>query len=145
MERYPKVACAKAGCRQWAMRGKEFCVTHSRERLRQPARAAPEGSPEVNPGVESLYARYVTGEEQAFLLDAIHKVLEDSGAHRIEEELAVARLAVAKAIQLDKPEAIARTAMVVARLEQIKRQLEGEQATGLIEAVNQILAELHEK
>jgi hypothetical protein len=91
--------------------------------------------------VQGIYTKYLTEVEQAFLQQAA-TAEADGRAISLDEEIQVARLAVFRALQLDKPAEVTRATLAVAKLKQMQRQLAGDQATGIVEAINQILTEL---
>ncbi|NWJ97056.1 MAG: hypothetical protein HXX20_14830 [Chloroflexi bacterium] len=91
--------------------------------------------------VQGIYAKYLTEAEQAFLQQA---EMAETGerAASLDEEIQVVRLVVLRALQSDKPGDVTRAALAVAKLKQMKQQMAGDQATGIVEALDQVLTEL---
>jgi hypothetical protein len=115
------------------MVGSIYCHAHNPESVK--AGGAPTGN--QNARRHGLYAKYLSVEELA-LVEAEGGNL---GGASLDEEITAARVAVSRALSADDSKGITRSALAVARLMQIKRQLAGEQATGVVEAINSILIE----
>ncbi len=127
--------CIKEGCKKYPLRGSDYCQWHGPDNLRPPGKSGSSQTEQKS----GLYSRLLSKEEQVFL-DKVAEIMR--GSNSLDEEIAVTRLALARALQSEKPEVITRTALAVGRLYQMKHQLEGEQATGIVEAMNEILREL---
>lgn len=82
---------------------------------------------------ESLYSRYVPGEVQA-LYDA-------AGEVSLEEELRVARLTVARLLEAGNHEGVGKALLIVAKLVAEQRKTSGDQASGIVAGLTQILNE----
>lgn len=123
--------CLRDGCKAAPMAGSSFCHAHN------PASVKSGGAPAHNQNARThgLYSRYLTEAERALL-----NATDNEAAAGLDEEIVILRVQIARALAAGADPT--KTVLAVARLKQIQRQLEGEGATGIVEAVNQILSEL---
>ena len=88
-----------------------------------------------------FYRTALTSEERDWLDEAI--TLSDSERNSLEEELALARVILRRLAGMEGGESKAVSAVLsIARLQEIRRRLEGKQANTLVAAVDAILGEL---
>jgi hypothetical protein len=126
------VRCKHPGCRSWALRGNDLCRSHA------PTKPKNGGAPAGNhnaasPG--SRYSQYLSVEEQALVaLDPDHPGLDG--------EIDIARVLVVRALKGNDLVLLSRAVLIVARLLESKRRLEGDQAAGIVAAITQIINEL---
>ena len=115
------------------MAGSIFCHGHNPQSIK--SGGAPEGN--KNAVRNGLYSKYLSADEQ----EALALVGEAPG---LDGEIEAARVAVLRALRDagGKPGEVGRAALVVGRLLQIQRQLQGDQAAGLISSITQVLTEL---
>ncbi len=113
--------CTKSGCRAWARRDSIFCQAHD-----------PASGPGATKERANLHAHFMTKDEQE---------LDPEGAG-LDREIAAARVAVQLALAKSQPDVISRTVLAVGRLMEMKKRLERDQATGIVGAVAEVLAEL---
>jgi hypothetical protein len=126
-------ACQRAGCRAWAMHGYEFCRAHQTvlERAidRQPW------------SVDELTSRRIA----SILLRA--GVPDQDRAPPLDDEIGALRLVLARVLETeDDPRRLAssipRIVDALVRATRAQRQVQGDQAEGLTEALTQVLIEL---
>jgi hypothetical protein len=113
------------------MAGSIFCHAHNPQSIK--SGGAPEGN--KNAVRNGLYSKYLSADEQ----EALALVGEAPG---LDGEIEAARVDVIRALKSNEPGAAGKAALVVGRLLQIRRQLEGDQAAGLTQAITQVLVEL---
>ncbi|HEX2909386.1 MAG TPA: hypothetical protein VH186_01165 [Chloroflexia bacterium] len=121
-----KKPCAAPGCKGWAVAGSIFCQGHSGASLLNEETLAAQP--------ESLYSRYISREEEA--------LLAVTGGTGLEHEIKLARLNVKRLLDEGDHEAVSKALLVVSRLMESHRRLVGDQATGIVNALAQILSEL---
>jgi hypothetical protein len=88
-----------------------------------------------------VYSKFITEEDKAFLAER----LEEPRDRKItlDEELAIAELGMARAMQSGKPEIIQRTVMAVVKIKMLQREIYREDGqNGLQEEMNRVLREL---
>ena len=120
--------CGKAGCRELAARRGIFCRKHSaasKEVKEEPEEAE----------ILTQYSKFLTAEER--LLVAISP--DHPG---LEAEIMIAKVEVTRALQEGDGKAIREALVVVMRLVEAQRRLVGDQASGIVAAVTQIINEL---
>jgi hypothetical protein len=84
-------------------------------------------------GPGSLYSRYVPEEARA--------LYEEAGGIGLEHEVRLARLTVARLLEQGNHEAVSKALLVVAKLVGEHRKASGDQASGIIAGLTQILTE----
>lgn len=126
-----KKRCLRDGCKALPMAGSSFCHAHNPSSVK--SGGAPTGN--QNARTHGLYSRYLTDEERALL-----SATENEASAGLDEEIAMLRIQISRALAAGADPT--KSILAVGRLKQIQRQLEGEGATGIVEAVNQILSEL---
>ncbi len=124
----------RAGCKGRAQKGSIFCYGHNPQIVR--TGGPPPGN--QNARIHGLYAKYLTEEERAFLEEAAN----DQGKKSLEEEICIARLTVKRLLAAHDDIATSKALLVVGQLKRMAHQIGGEQATGLLEGINAVLAEL---
>ena len=134
--------CAEVGCERLTRAKGGLCQGHSRAAgavVEEKARPEPKPKSRGSGGGKgNIYERLLTEEEQLWLEEVM-----GSGQAGIEQELAAARLVLARLLAREGKEMDAsRAALNVAKLEQIRRQLSGKRAEGLVAAVDAVLREL---
>jgi hypothetical protein len=153
MGKNPKIKCAKENCRSWAMRDSTVCRVHNPElpptgggfypgheygkeaRFKQ---GNTEGRKKRKHGV---YSKFMTVEEKAFLVERLEQPRDKKIT--LEEELAIAELGVARAIQSGKPDIMQRTVMAVVKIKMMQREMNREDGQNEIqEEMNRVLREL---
>jgi uncharacterized protein YjcR len=114
------------------MRGSAYCHSHNSKAVK--SGGAPRGNKNAaTPG--SLYSKYLTPEENLMLqFNPDHPDLDN--------EIAIARVALARALEQKKSEDVSRALMVVARLIDMQRKFKGEKAAGISQALEKLLDEI---
>ena len=87
----------------------------------------------ANKGNGALYSRFVPEEARA--------MYEQAGGTSLENEVRLARLTVARLLEQGNHEAVSRALLVVARLVNEQRKANGDQASGIIAGLTQVLNE----
>jgi hypothetical protein len=113
------------------MQNSIFCHGHNPQSIKNGG--APEGN--KNAVRYGLYSKYLSADEQ----QALALVGDAPG---LDGEIEAARVDVMRALRSGEPGDVGRAALVVGRLLQIRRQLDGDQAAGLTSAITQVLIEL---
>jgi hypothetical protein len=117
-----------AGCKGLAVRDGDFCRKHSaasKEVKEEPEEA----------DILTQYSKFLTMEERILVATSP----EHPG---LEAEIEVARVEVMRALQEGDDRAIREALVVVMRLVEAQRRLVGDQASGIVAAVTQIINEL---
>lgn len=126
-------ACQRAGCRAWAMRGGEFCRAHQTVLERAVGRQ--------NGSTDELLSRRIA----SILLRT--GVPDQERAPPLDDEIGALRLVLARVLESeDDPRQLAtsipRIVDALVRATRVQRQVQGDQAEGLTEALTQVLLEL---
>ena len=126
-------ACQRAGCRAWAMRGGDFCRAH--QSVLDRAVNGTAGS------TDELVSRRIA----SILLRA--GVPDQDRAPPLDDEIGALRLVLARVLETeDDPRRLAATIPrivdALVRATKTQRQVQGDQAEGLTEALTQVLLEL---
>ena len=126
-------ACQRAGCRAWAMRGQDFCRAHQTVLDRAVARQ--------NGSTDELISRRIA----SILLRA--GVPEQDRAPPLDDEIGALRLVLARVLETEEDprqlaSSIPRIVDALVRATRAQRQVQGDQAEGLTEALTQVLIEL---
>jgi hypothetical protein len=124
--------CARENCKAYAMHDNIYCHAHA------PTANKTGGAPIQNSNARKhgLYSKYLSKEEQLLLNQSAGR----AASADLEEEIEALRIHLARQLKSDGDPV--RSALAIARLKQVQRQLTQEQATGIVEAINSILTEL---
>lgn len=130
---YQSRACQRAGCRAWAMRGGDFCRAHQTVLDR-----AVDGQ---NGTTDELVSRRIA----SILLQA--GVPDQDRAPPLDDEIGALRLVLARVLETEEDPrqlatSIPRIVDALVRATRVQRQVQGDQAEGLTEALTQVLIEL---
>lgn len=126
-------ACQRVGCRAWAMRGGEFCRSHQTVLDRAVGRQ--------NGSTDELVSRRIA----SILLRA--GVPDQDRAPPLDDEIGALRLVLARVLESEEdPRRLAATIPrivdALVRATRVQRQVQGDQAEGLTEALTQVLLDL---
>lgn len=126
-------ACQRSGCRAWAMRGGEFCRAH--QTVLERAINGQHGT------TDDLLSRRVA----SILLRA--GVPGQDRAPPLDDEIGALRLVLARVLESEEDPrrlatSIPRIVDALVRATRAQRQVQGDQAEGLTEALTQVLLEL---
>lgn len=126
-------ACQRAGCRAWAMRSGDFCRSHQSVLDRAVDRQTD--------GTDELVSRRIA----SILLRA--GVPDQDRAPPLDDEIGALRLVLARVLESEEDPrqlatSIPRIVDAMVRATRVQRQVQGDQAEGLTEALTQVLLEL---
>jgi hypothetical protein len=126
-------ACQRSGCRAWAMRGGDFCRSHQTVLERAVDRQ--------DVGTDELVSRRIA----SILLRA--GVPDQDRAPPLDDEIGALRLVLARVLESEEDPrrlatSIPRIVDALVRATRVQRQVQGDQAEGLTEALTQVLLEL---
>ena len=127
-------ACQRAGCRAWAMRGGEFCRSHQTVLERAVDRQ--------NGVTDELVSRRI-----ASILLRAGVPDQNRAPPPLDDEIVALRLVLARVLDSEADPrrlatSIPRIVDALVRATRAQRQVQGDQAEGLTEALTQVLLEL---
>jgi hypothetical protein len=147
-------ACARSGCRAWAMRGQEYCSAHRADR--QPAVAAVdeierEGSDERRLRAEAFARLARSGRHEELIEGLLRRVMDNlAGERTLLPEIGALRLQLQRVVAVDALEgdphqvAVTMTRVVdtIVRAMRMQHALTGELADTVSAAFTTVLLEM---